>query len=95
MANRVNGWSERSAMTRDPAGARPLYFTLALLTVIALVGMALMNAYVFNATEKHMFAMEVGKGLVQIFTVAVIGSVIKLLIDDRPGVHVVNYSGGS
>jgi len=83
MANRVNGWSERSAMTRDPLGARPLYVALALLTVIALVGMAVMNAYVFNATERQTFAMEIGKGLVQIFTVAVIGSVIKLLIDDH------------
>jgi len=70
-------------MTSDRSGARLLYIVLALLTGMALVGLGGLYRYVFDAADTKSFNVEIGKGLVQVFTLAVIGSLVKLLIDEH------------
>jgi hypothetical protein len=70
-------------MTEERAGARALYVVLALVSVGALVGVAALYLRAFDDADRRTFRLELGKGLVQVFTVAVIGSVVKLLIDDH------------
>jgi hypothetical protein len=45
--------------------------------------MAGLNMFVFEQGDRISFAAEIGKGLIQIFTIAVIGSIVKLLVDDH------------
>jgi hypothetical protein len=68
---------------REKGNARTLYIVLAILSVGALIGMAGLYVFVFDATSRKSFEAELGKGLIYIFTVAVIGSIVKLLVDDH------------
>lgn len=64
-------------------GRRVLYGVLTALTVFALIGLVVLYAVVFDEQGRKAFAPEIGKGLVQLVAVAVLGSVVKLLIDDH------------
>lgn len=60
-----------------------LYVVLIILTVSSLIGMAVLYTFIFDDTSRVSFMAEIGKGLIYIFTVAVIGSIVKLLVDDQ------------
>src|SRR5687768_3517923 len=69
--------------TEVPRGAALVYLLLGLLGVGAISALAAIYAWGFVGEKQHSLLMEIGKGLVQIVTVAVIGSVIKFLMDDH------------
>jgi hypothetical protein len=69
-------------MTGAQSG-RLLYQVLLLVTVAAVIGLVALYLFVFEPKDRAGFAGEIGKGLISIITVAVIGSVVKLLVDDH------------
>jgi hypothetical protein len=70
-------------MISEQGNVRTLYTVLGILTAGALIGMAILYVFVFDATNRESFEFEIGKGLISVFTVAVIGSIVKLLVDDH------------
>ena len=70
-------------MIREKGNVCKLYIVLSILTVGALIGMVSLYVVIFDAASRKSFEVEIGKGLIYIFTVAVIGSIVKLLVDDH------------
>ena len=64
-------------------GAGLLLSLLAFLSAGAILALAVIYVWIFDGPKRDSFAVELGKTLLQIFTVAVIGTIIKLLLDDH------------
>lgn len=68
---------------RTARASRVLYAWLIFLTLGAIIALGSLNVWVLDETARGQFAVESAKALLQVVTVAILGGLVKLLIDDQ------------